>query len=289
MFDKQEIMPKVMIYKNCFNDVEKILNIIKKTEKFPENNNRGNWEKWGNFGIICQEKKYQNKNISKNQEKPGTFFYEEKKMINEIYKVFYDITKDYIKDWSQIAGWPDYINTWDLENNHWSDGQISFCKYDPTGDTKYAMDYHTDNHEYKNDSRGKKFIITFTVYLNDDYEGGEISFLNESSGLVIDYKPKAGDITVFPSGHPYYHGVFKVKENNKYLLRMFWFWDYEGSLEWLENEKKFKKDVWEKMEQKKAEEVWNSGLYHRYVVEPGEKEIEGMKSLPFFKKSSKNI
>ena len=239
---------------------------IKKTESFSETYHRTSWDKWSNLGTMCEDKKRIAKAITKNEEEPGTFNFEEKEMINEIYYVFYKVTKDYMDDWSKVGHWPDYIETWDLEDPRWEDGRISFLKYDVSDDSlPYAMDFHTDNHEYDKDSPGNKFIITFTLYINDNYEGGEISFLDDTTGDTIVYKPKAGDITVFPSGDPYYHGVFKIKTGNKYLLRMFWFWDYKGSPGWLENEKKYGKEVWQKMEEERIKLSWHDPKYYRYI------------------------
>jgi molybdopterin converting factor small subunit len=77
------------------------------------------------------------------------------------------------------------------------------------------------------------------MYLNDDYEGGEIEFRlfdglyhemkTEDSNFIdlknnktiegFNYKPKAGDIVIFPSDIPYYHGIKKIVKGNKLLIR----------------------------------------------------------------------
>jgi hypothetical protein len=51
-------------------------------------------------------------------------------------------------------------------------------------------------------------------YLNDNYEGGELSF--RLQGLKI--KPKAGDMYVFPSNYMYPHVAEKVTSGIKYSL-----------------------------------------------------------------------
>lgn len=78
---------------------------------------------------------------------------------------------------------------------------------------------HTDSHI------GYEHIQFSTViYLNDNYDGGEISFPNQD----FIYKPSAGDAVIFPGGGTeYVHEVFKVKEGNRYTIAM-WHTDKEN-------------------------------------------------------------
>ena len=59
--------------------------------------------------------------------------------------------------------------------------------------------------------------ITCVVYLNDDYEGGEIHF----PFFSIEKKPNAGDILMYPGSWQYLHGVNKV-EGVRYAV-VIWF------------------------------------------------------------------
>jgi len=57
------------------------------------------------------------------------------------------------------------------------------------------------------------------LYLNDDYEGGEIYFPN----LEYSYAPKRGDLVIFPANdEKYLHGVNKVLSGNRYTLA-YWY------------------------------------------------------------------
>lgn len=62
------------------------------------------------------------------------------------------------------------------------------------------QDYSPDQPDTPN------FTITLNAYLTDDYEGGEIVFLSDDytsdmdeENETLSYKPRAGDIVVFPS------------------------------------------------------------------------------------------
>lgn len=56
------------------------------------------------------------------------------------------------------------------------------------------------------------------IYLNDDYEGGEIYFPTHGISL----KPKAGDLLMFPGNMHYAHGVKPVISGLRYTMPM-WF------------------------------------------------------------------
>jgi predicted 2-oxoglutarate/Fe(II)-dependent dioxygenase YbiX len=56
--------------------------------------------------------------------------------------------------------------------------------------------------------------ISAVVYLNDDYEGGEIEFIRQ--GLKV--KPQAGDIILFPSNFVYEHASCEVFSGIKYSV-----------------------------------------------------------------------
>jgi hypothetical protein len=84
------------------------------------------------------------------------------------------------------------------------------------------------------------------VYVNDDYDGGELSFIirpydlrNPKNGHLqpkkeatdpankdlVDFtiKPKAGQALIFPSTHPYKHQVHLMKNGDKYMFPGFIF------------------------------------------------------------------
>ena len=69
-----------------------------------------------------------------------------------------------------------------------------------TEDIDFAMYWHQDPGLEEN------ILCSFSLYLNDDFEGGELEFGN----VPIKMKPKAGTLAVIPGGDKYKHRVNKV-------------------------------------------------------------------------------
>ena len=115
-----------------------------------------------------------------------------------------------------------------------------------------TMQYHTDYIISQKDMPGEKFHTTCTFYINDNYNGGDIEFY--INGVVVNHKPKAGDLVVFPSTAPYFHGVKTIPDGNKFFIRNFVMYDYDGSEEWLSNQKRYGAYRWAKMEFERIDE-----------------------------------
>ena len=60
--------------------------------------------------------------------------------------------------------------------------------------------------------------ITSVCYLNDDYEGGELSF----DLLGIKIKPEAGTLVFFPTPKRYKHSVATVNNGQRFSVSKFW-------------------------------------------------------------------
>lgn len=95
-----------------------------------------------------------------------------------------------------------YESLWHLKM-HYKEA-FNFVKYLPG---KYFK-IHGDHGPYY------ACTISAVVYLNDDYDGGEIEFVRQ--GLVV--KPKAGDIVLFPSNFVYEHASLEVRSGTKYSV-----------------------------------------------------------------------
>lgn len=61
--------------------------------------------------------------------------------------------------------------------------------------------------------------ISIVIYINDNYEGGELSFPEQN----ITIKPEAASMVIFPSYPPYYHDPKPVTSGDKYMSPVFCF------------------------------------------------------------------
>jgi predicted 2-oxoglutarate/Fe(II)-dependent dioxygenase YbiX len=88
----------------------------------------------------------------------------------------------------------------------------------PMKDEGYSVLKYTEGTEYKQhyDCGGehKERVVSMLLYLNDDYEGGELEF----PFFGIKYKPSAGDIIFFPSDYAFSHIAHPVTSGIKYAL-----------------------------------------------------------------------
>lgn len=64
------------------------------------------------------------------------------------------------------------------------------------------------------------------LYLNDEYEGGNIYFPNKNLSI----KPKANTLAFFPGDKEYLHGVEAVTSGIRYTLSTFWTYDFTKAL-----------------------------------------------------------
>lgn len=245
MFEIEKIHPKIFIFKNVIKNPEKIIehycsnfyswepwytfgaqvnlsNLYFEFDSFPQKNE---WEKKINligkneiadFVSSFIKKNIQNKGEIGLNEEHILFLKESENKINEITNLFYETTSLYIKETN-------------IEKENLIFNPFNVAKYyDNAGvSDDLSMNYHTDFVQHQTETLDYNFYVTCLFYLNDNYEGGEISFkvLDRNQKNIVfskDYKPVAGDIVVFPSTPPFYHGVKKSKNEEKYIIRTYW-------------------------------------------------------------------
>jgi hypothetical protein len=117
---------------------------------------------------------------------------------------------------------------------------------------------HSDNSDH--DGNPNAFEINKYVgilYLNNDYEGGELYFPQHG----ITFKPKLGQYIMFPGGHENIHGVREITKGTRYTMVSFW--DYAEA-----EYDKDTKDRWEEeiKETRRLQELqreeWSKGNKH---------------------------
>lgn len=257
-----EIYPKILVYKNMFSDIAKSYEVL--TDSVNENRDRffSDWTQWSIFGEYLNP-------IIPNFNSSGKYGnihdfeattetqQNQKNFIAEMMGNFHSATEDYVKRFGVEVNHDEKAldeNGSEIPVWRWTGGTIG--KYHvSTEEREYRMTYHSDYIREQGEAPGYKFVITCTIYFNDDYEGGEIDFV--MGDKLVKYKPEAGDVLVFPSGHPsylteegdpYLHGVMPAYGKHKFLARIYWQKYEKGSAEWYEQERKFGKEKWAQMQ-----------------------------------------
>jgi hypothetical protein len=202
--DREILEDKVYYYTNVIEDPKKLVDAI-------ENDNKDEWGEW----MACSGQHYvygTDKTIAPSE--GNDYIYK------TLEKAFDDVARDYAKA-QGITDEPKLFPQYPIK------------KYQPGT----FMGAHFDQQE--GDERLK---VSFVMYLNDDYEGGEISFTIASPGGILtgarppsDFdlaekdtnytfavKPKAGSIIVFPPSPPYHHTAHLVKSGEKIMVPQHW-------------------------------------------------------------------
>jgi hypothetical protein len=89
--------------------------------------------------------------------------------------------------------------------------------YYRTYDEKDYYDWHID-HDLQEEN-----LLSFLWYLNEDYSGGKLMFLNDK----ISIQPKKGSLICFPVGHWWVHKSSPIKSGNKKVIWTCFFKDRE--------------------------------------------------------------
>ena len=253
-------MPFVTLYKNAIKDPEDFLEIIKSSESQIDNDESGHsWGAWDNFGIKA--------NLHDVHAQSNKDLHPDKNILDEFNSLINAGLDDYIKYWITDSNadiykttnpehwkniFPEFVTSWDYKDNivnsvedfelykvmtvsgvpGWINSGTDILKHKENTSNKFAIGYHIDT-DGSLDTPGAKSILTATIYINDDYEGGGVSYLNEFDGTIVNYKPSAGDLVIFPSSKPFFHAALPLSgDKPKYLSRKFLRWKSTGSDQW---------------------------------------------------------
>lgn len=98
----------------------------------------------------------------------------------------------------------DYAKYWGIDVVYYE--AFNFVKYEGEG-THFNI--HADHGPAYN------CTVSAVIYINDDYEGGEIKFPRLDNYV---HTPRVGDIAVFPSNYIYEHASLPMKSGTKYCV-----------------------------------------------------------------------
>jgi len=228
ILENYEIGKSINVYRGLFENLDNTYQFIKDSEN-NDNSLLGPWEDWYVFGRILRTSPLEN----------AVAINEKNKKEIEIYEELLKIVNITFKHHIEKYGYQKVVDQYE-----WQISGPSVCKYEPTDkgpheDPNHALTYHTDYQNEFDGQPGLKSGFTITIYFNDDFDGGEVDFYTGEE--VIRYKPKAGDVIIFPSGSPdidpsnrYLHASHIVKDNPKYFARFFAVYYKEASQEYLD-------------------------------------------------------
>jgi hypothetical protein len=234
-----ELGKEILLIKNAVSNPNKLYEIIKKskTEKVDFFSSWVNWKPWGYYSKV-----YPVEDTSwMHSDSDGAYF------IKETTDSFWDAIKYYkenLWDSNYVDSFADsktvpsnFEEFFDNKKNivGWQYPDLLIAESLNTNPTKFlSMDYHLDKRRWITPSPQ---IFNYNIYINDDYEGGEIQFIDienaEKTSYInqvgdektcyyvddpITYKMEAGDGLLFRTDIP--HAVFPIK-GKKYYVRHF--------------------------------------------------------------------
>jgi len=204
--NKNILHDKIYYYENVISDFDKFNNAFNKL-------NNG-WEEW----TACGEVAYlygESQTINLNNDNEDMSY-----VYNSVVNAFKNVCKDYAEslgDYEEPRLFP----------------SISLKRYN-------VGTYMGSHYDQLNGDETLRYSMV--MYLNDDYEGGEISFkivnahgMDQRPHINVDYsealidknfdvgiKPKANSMVIFPSSSPYFHTAHLVKSGSKYMVPGHW-------------------------------------------------------------------
>lgn len=183
------------IFKNIWPDPKNTIEMLNGSVK----NGSANWERAGTIGNGARQNARMNRliQVTENADLSGD------PLLQNIHNQFYTLL---------LATTIPYANRYDIHEGLWHEGYAAL---------RYEGGEHYKAHYDGSTSIGR--VISAICYLNDDYEGGEIEFVN----FGVKIRPEPGTLVLFPSNFAYRHVAHPVKSGIKYAL-VTWLKDREG-------------------------------------------------------------
>jgi len=176
----------IAIFENVWGDTEKTIKDIESVTSDPLSNI--SFIKAGTLNNTANEKRTnQHLGLSEAGQTNNIF--------REINNKFFNLTYAAVETYKQI---------FDIKEQIYFNEGFNLLKY--SGGQEYKA--HADG------GTSTKRAISPILYLNNNYEGGEIEFVN--FGLKL--KPKPGMLVLFPSNYPYRHIAHPVTSGTKYAI-----------------------------------------------------------------------
>jgi len=128
----------------------------------------------------------------------GNKSYSEVHWANVFRKIFLSYFNDYVIKHNLIKDYGQITNLL----------QCDILKYGKSNHYKFHVD----------ESKGSQRVLSAIFFLNDDYEGGELTFKNTFDDTVEEVEKKAGSIVIWPSNFLFPHAVKPVTSGERFTV-----------------------------------------------------------------------
>ena len=105
----------------------------------------------------------------------------------------------------------DYIKQHNLHEDYGNITNLMQCdilKYGITNHYKFHVDH----------AKGENRVLSAVIFLNDDYDGGELTFKNTFDNTEESVQKKAGSVVIWPSNFLFPHAVKPVTKGERYTV-----------------------------------------------------------------------
>lgn len=197
MFDLEEKHEYICYFTNCIEDPKKLVEEIELSDK-DDSINKKHLSGWSNWTASNSPNDIYGQNMFTSfpiLEDPS-LNKRARYIISSIKNAFYTCAEK-------------YKNYYNLEHEVIIDTEFGIKKYY----VGRGLGPHADQYD-----GNMKLRYSMVLYLNDDYEGGELWFPNHD--III--KPKPGSLAIFPSYEPYLHASKAIISGSKYMCPAFW-------------------------------------------------------------------
>lgn len=144
---------------------------------------------------------YYDDNI-KDFEKVGHFFHLFKSLPKDILEIYEKLNKTISSSIDNQQSHVHFSKTIQFYNSDIGENQWAI----PPHCDKFEKDKYSDSNANSNG-----VVLGYIFYFNDDYEGGEVVYLNKN----ISFRPKSGDLLIHDGSIEYIHAVKRVTKGQR--------------------------------------------------------------------------
>ncbi len=197
MFNVEEMSKYICYFTNCIEDPQKLVNEIELSndDQLIKRQQLTQWSNWA--ASNAPEDIYgQNMFTRFSVLEEDVVDKRTKYIVTEIKKAFFSCSEMYKEKYN----FPYEVNL---------DDEFGIKKYN----VGQGLGPHADQYD-----GNMRLRFSLVLYLNDDYEGGELWFPNHN----IEIKPKPGSLAIFPAYEPFLHASKDILSGVKYMCPAFW-------------------------------------------------------------------